>query len=80
MEGLCESNFSKVFLGLNEIPSSHMKIDNLFILSQSIFLHFGFISPSIFKVEKATIYRNNAIVIRNLQKLTVLFPLLLYPS
>ena len=80
MVGLCESNVRKVFLGLNEILSSHMKIDNLFILAQSFFFTFWFISPSIFKVEKATIYQINANVIRNPQKLTVLLQLLLNPS
>ena len=72
MVGLCESNSRKVFLGLNEIPSPHMKIDNLFILSRSIF-YIWFTYLSIFNVEKATtIYQNDRIFMRNSQKLTVL--------
>ena len=55
MVGLCESNIRKVFLGWNEILSTHTKINK--------YIHFGIIkfftlrsiSPSILGLEKATI-------------------------
>ena len=55
MVGLCESNFRKLFLGLNEILSTQTKIDKLAHFGKTNFFTHGSISPSILGLEKATI-------------------------
>ena len=52
MVGLCESNFRKLFLGLNEILSTQTKIDKLAHFGKTNFFTHGSISPSILGLEK----------------------------
>ena len=72
MVGLCESNFRKLFLGLNEILSTQTKIDKLAHFGKTNFFTHGSISPSILGLEKATIYQIIANYMRNLNNLTIL--------
>ena len=72
MVGLCESNFRKLFLSLNEILFAQTKIDKYTHFGKINFFTLGSISPSILGLEKATIYQIKANVIRNPQDLTVL--------
>ena len=80
MVGLCGCNFRIVFLDSNEAQFSCLRIDKYTHFVNVHSFTFGSISPSIVKLQKATIYQINANVIRIWQKLTVLLQPLLYPS
>ena len=55
--GLCGRNFRRVFLDLNEALFSYLRIDKYTHFVNVHFFTFGSISPSIVKLQKATIYQ-----------------------
>ena len=72
MLGICGCNFRRVFLDLNEALFSCLRIAKYTHFVNVHFFTFGSISPSIVKLQKATIYQINANVIRIPQRLIVL--------
>ena len=72
MVGLCESNFRKLFLSLNEILFTQTKIDKYTHFAKINFFTHGAISPSILGLEKATIYQINGNYMRILQNFAAL--------
>ena len=72
MVGLCGCNFRRVFLDLNEALFSCLRIDKYTHFVNVHFFTSLSVSPSIFKLQKATVYQINANFIRIPQKLAVL--------
>ena len=65
--GLCEDNFRKLFLSLNEILFAQEKIDKYTHFGKINFFTLGSICPSILGLEKAKIYQINGNYMRNPQ-------------
>ena len=69
---LFESNFRTLFLSLNEILSTQIKIDEYTHFGKINFFTLGSKSPSILGLEKATIHQIIANYMRNPQNFAVL--------